>query len=138
MDTADPAHARAGVILAAQRQQRDTQIRYGPLLLDRSAWQAWWEETPLLLTSQQFQLLEALADAGGTTVTPQQLAHALYRHRGNGDTAAIRAHIGRLQQRLRPIAPGVADAVLTVRGQGYRLAIPQQLDDQHASADRSR
>jgi DNA-binding response OmpR family regulator len=118
-----PAEAVAATasILASQRRRRHAQLRRGPLLLNRSTWQAQWDETLLALTSQQFQLLEALAEAGGMTMTPEQLAGALYGQSLNGDTAAIRAHIGRLRRRLRAITPAAAEALLTVRGQGYRL-----------------
>lgn len=123
--------AASASILAATRRQSGANSRWGPLHLHMSTWEARWQTTPLRLTSQQFRLLGALVAAGGATVSVQQLAQTLYGHALDSDPDAVRAHIGRLRRRLREVSPAAADAVVTVRGQGYRIDSPEpwELED---------
>lgn len=123
LDAAAEVVAASASILAATRRQSGADSRWGPLHLDLSTWEARWQTTPLRLTSQQFRLLSALVVARGATISTQQLAQALYDHALDSDPDAVRAHIGRLRRRLREVSPAAADAVVTVRGLGYRLAL---------------
>lgn len=121
-DAPAEAVAASASILAVECRRSGASARWGPLHLDISTWEAYWQMTPLELTAQQFRLLSVLVEARGAAVSAQQLARSLYGRALDGDSDPIRAHVGRLRRRLRATAPEAADLVRTVRTRGYRLS----------------
>lgn len=98
-----------------------TRLSWGPLELDLRKRLARWYLKPLRLTSIQFRIMEVLVLAAGSMVTAQELARRVW---GSGiveDEDRIRAHVWRIRKLVeaRPSAP---DFLLTVRGEGFRLA----------------
>jgi DNA-binding response OmpR family regulator len=69
------------------------------------------------LTVREFELLAALAGAGGRTVARTALLESVW---GAGSTTGVRSvdvHVARLRAKLGP----AAHQLVTVRGRGYRL-----------------
>jgi len=71
------------------------------------------------LTRVEFDLLFALAEHGGDTVTRRDLLAAVWGYRFDPGTNVVDVHVGRLRRKLE--LAGAAGAIRTVRGIGYAL-----------------
>ena len=81
---------------------------------------AWWEGNPLAVTPTEFKVLVALMLAKGAVVSKSDLQSQLWGTTTALDDKRLEAHVRRLRSKL-----GDGDQspfLLTVRGQGYRLA----------------
>lgn len=103
-------------------------IRLGNLTIDPAGRQAGWAGQPLELTTLEFDLLSYLAQHTGQVLSREQLLQQVWGYNYFGDLRAVDAAIKRLRQKLREVAgvqyPADADIIATVRGVGYKLAIP--------------
>lgn len=114
---------RAGRLLEARpRAEEVPGVSCGPLRLDPSRRQAWWRCEPLELTPVQFRILTVLVGASGAVVTNRELARRVWGSEGHLDGERIFAHIRRIRKKIErdPTNPCF---LLTVRGEGFRLAI---------------
>jgi DNA-binding response OmpR family regulator len=96
-------------------------LSWGPLELDVRKRVGRWYLKPVRLTSIQFRIMEVLVLAAGSMVTARELARRVW---GSGiveDEDRIRAHIWRIRKLIEP-RPSVPEFLLTVRGEGFRLA----------------
>jgi DNA-binding response OmpR family regulator len=71
------------------------------------------------LTRVEFDLVLALAEQGGSTVTRRDLLAAVWGYRFDPGTNVVDVHVGRLRRKLE--LAGVAGAIRTIRGVGYAL-----------------
>lgn len=101
----------------------------GRLILDMRSRQVWIQGTQMTppLSASQFHLLWKLYENSGSVVSRQELINAVW---GNEQSAgvsdqALDALIRRLRDRLAEIDPSHA-YIVTVRGHGMRLDIPQE------------
>jgi DNA-binding response OmpR family regulator len=108
--------------------------RWGPLVLDQSRRSARWHGAPVNLTKLQFRLLSALVAAEGAVVTREELNRAVYGSAPTDDGERIVAHVRRIRDKLESDSSHPT-FLLTVRGEGFRLADPDLTD---SSSDRSR
>ena len=95
-------------------------LAWGPLALDPAMRLAWWEGNPLAVTPTEFKVLVALMLAKGAVVSKSDLQSQLWGTTTALDDKRLEAHVRRLRSKL-----GDGDQspfLLTVRGQGYRLA----------------
>ena len=76
---------------------------------------------PIHLTKTELRLLCELAAAGGSVVSREGLLERVWGYGYFGDTRLLDVHIRRLRQKIE-VDPSLPDIVLTVRGQGYRIA----------------
>ena len=95
--------------------------KHGGLALHHSTRRAFLAGVDLHLTCHQFRLLRALCDAEGAIVTWDELSRAVYGERTGNDRERIFAHIRRIRRRLEE-DPSHAKLLITVRGEGFRLA----------------
>jgi DNA-binding response OmpR family regulator len=102
-------------------------LRVGPLWVDERRHEAQWDGQPLDLTAQEFQLLLALARHPGQVLSREQLLNRVWGYDYYGDTRVVDAAVKRLRAKLRRAAPRV-EAIDTVRGVGYRLALAAGLN----------
>lgn len=93
-------------------------LEHGRLRLDVAAHRVWVDEIEVSLTSAQQRLLVVLARAGGRVVSHAELYRALWDRepRDGGDRLAALVH--RLRKRL-PDGPPI---IVSIRGEGLRLA----------------
>ena len=77
------------------------------------------------LTRVEFDLVLALAEQGGSTVTRRDLLASVWGYRFDPGTNVVDVHVGRL--RLKLGLAGVAGAIRTIRGSGMRSA--PEVDD---------
>lgn len=79
------------------------------------------------LTSTEFALLRALAEAGGDVLTRDSILETVYGNSVQITDRAIDAHMVRLRRKLA-LAAGESDMIVTVHGKGYRLAaLPREI-----------
>lgn len=96
-------------------------LSWGPLELDPRTREGFWKGHPLGLTSIQYRLLEVLALATGSVVTVPELARHIWGDDSFDDGERIVAHVRRIRKKIET-DPSRATFLLTVRGQGFRLA----------------
>ena len=77
--------------------------------------------TPLSLTRTEFRLLTELARARGAVRTREELLERVWGYGYFGDNRLVDVHVRRLRTKVER-DPGNPQLVVTVRGQGYRLA----------------
>jgi DNA-binding response OmpR family regulator len=109
-------------LLALTRPVREpARIEWGPLSLNLARREATFGERAVNLTPIQFRLLEILILAGGDVVTSAQLSRRLWGPNAFDDAERVLAHVRRIRKKIEP-TPSKARFLLTVRGEGYRLA----------------
>jgi DNA-binding response OmpR family regulator len=95
-------------------------LAWGALELDPAMHLAWWGGTPLAITPTEFKVLVALVLAKGAVVSKSDLQSQLWGTKTALDDKRLEAHVRRLRNKLGEL--NRTPFVLTVRGQGYRLA----------------
>ena len=92
----------------------------GALKVDAGRHEAWWGETQVALTSQEFDLLFALTRHAGRVLSREQLLDQVWGFDYYGDLRMVDAAVKRLRAKLREADPE-AEPITTVRGVGYKL-----------------
>ncbi len=93
-------------------------LQCGALALDTRSSRVTLHGQPVSLTSHEYRLLSYLMHRPGTVVSRTELTEHLYAQDFDRDSNTIEVFIGRLRRKLPP------DLIETVRGMGYRLAVP--------------
>lgn len=123
-----PADTVAGRALELARRYRghraDEVLSWGELRIVPATRAAYVGRTPLPLTPSQFAAMRILVEAGGAVVGIDQIATAMYGTGHPLDSPRVRAHIVRLRRVLRASRPQLANLLVTVRSEGYRLLPP--------------
>ena len=96
-----------------------TVVRVGGLTVDPARYEAWWSNSKLALTTQEFHLLHALARHAGQVLSREQLLQQVWGYDYYGDLRVVDAAVKRLRAKLRRIAK--TDLIGTVRSVGYKL-----------------
>ena len=99
-------------------------LRIADLDIDRDRHEVRRRDTSVSLTTAEFRLLVALAEADGRVMSRDSLLDALYGH-GDSETfdRTVDVYIGRLREKLGD-DPERPRYVATVRGVGYRAVTP--------------
>jgi DNA-binding response OmpR family regulator len=95
-------------------------LRHGDISLDPGARTASTGDESLALTFSEFEILRALLQAGGRLLTRRELLRATFGDDAYRDPRAIDVHIHHVREKLGA-AGGDPEAIVTVRGAGYRL-----------------
>jgi DNA-binding response OmpR family regulator len=109
---------RAGVTRAGGPSELAT---FGTLVVDTTSQTVAVGRDELDVTPVEYQLLAALTERPGQTVTRRSLATRLWGSYGPQMEHGLDVHISRLRGKLRRAGPD-APTIVTVRGRGYRLA----------------
>ena len=91
----------------------------GPVVLDTRAGRVSLNGQPVSLTSHEFRVLAYLMHHQGEVVSRTVLNEHIYAQDYDRDSNTIEVFIGRLRKKLP------AGLIETVRGLGYRLALPE-------------
>lgn len=94
----------------------------GDLVVDVAGHLITWRGRPLPLTRLERELLARLASQPISVWSYQRLFDAVWGKAYLGDTSILHSAVKRLRSKLRTVEGGLG--VETVRGVGYRLAIP--------------
>lgn len=103
--------------------------RFGDLVVDRAARQAWLAEQELMLSRKEFDLLERLVVDAGRVVRREDLMSDVWDANWFGSTKTLDVHIGFLRRKLGD-DPQSPRYIQTVRGVGFRFGAP---DEPHAA-----
>jgi DNA-binding response OmpR family regulator len=99
-------------------------LRWGPLELDTRRRTTSWRRAALDLTPTQFRILALLVQARGGLVMTSELSRLVWGVPAQiGDPERVFAHIRRIRKKIEP-DPSHPVFLLTVRGEGFRLADP--------------
>ncbi|HEY9143166.1 MAG TPA: response regulator transcription factor [Arenimonas sp.] len=95
----------------------------GPVRLDLSAQTVSVNGGGVDLTSYEYKVLEYLMLHAGELVSKADLTEHIYQQDFDRDSNVLEVFIGRLRKKLDP--DGEIKPIETVRGRGYRFAIPR-------------
>ena len=104
------------------------QLRCGPVLLDTTAQMVTVDGKPADLTSYEYKVLEYLMLHAGELVSKADVTEHIYQQDFDRDSNVLEVFIGRLRRKLD--ADGSLKPIETVRGRGYRFAIPRSEADE--------
>jgi DNA-binding response OmpR family regulator len=91
----------------------------GPVTVDRERVAVTVDGRPVGLTTTEFKVVAALAEAAGRVLSRQQILDQVWGPDFFGDPRTVDVHIRHIREKLA--AAGAPDAVETVRGFGFRL-----------------
>ena len=98
-------------------------LQCGPITLDTTAQTVSVESQGVELTSYEYKVLEYLMLHAGELVSKADLTEHIYQQDFDRDSNVLEVFIGRLRKKLDP--EGEIKPIETVRGRGYRFAIPR-------------
>ena len=107
-------------------------LECGPIILDTTAQTVHVAGQPADLTSYEYKVLEYLMLHAGELVSKADLTEHIYQQDFDRDSNVLEVFIGRLRRKLDP--DNALKPIETVRGRGYRFAIPRS-EGQHEVAD---
>jgi DNA-binding response OmpR family regulator len=99
----------------------DQEIHVGDLVISPKRGSVTLAGQPARLTPTEFRLLVVLARDPSTTFSRALLAERVWGYHDASCDHTVDVHLGRLRSKLRAIHPEAA-YIVTVRGQGFRLA----------------
>ncbi|MFJ3620570.1 response regulator transcription factor [Streptomyces iakyrus] len=100
-------------------EPREDRWAAGPLVLDLRTRQVEVHGAPVSLTRREFDLLAALAADPGAVRAREDLINEVWDANWHGSTRTLDVHVGSLRSKL-----GVREWIESVRGVGFRLAVP--------------
>ncbi|TLY53077.1 MAG: response regulator transcription factor [Gammaproteobacteria bacterium] len=98
-------------------------LECGPIVLDTTAQTVHVAGAPADLTSYEYKVLEYLMLHAGELVSKADLTEHIYQQDFDRDSNVLEVFIGRLRRKLDP--ENSLKPIETVRGRGYRFAIPR-------------
>lgn len=108
-------------------------LECGPIVLDTTAQTVHVAGSPADLTSYEYKVLEYLMLHAGELVSKADLTEHIYQQDFDRDSNVLEVFIGRLRRKLDP--ENSLKPIETVRGRGYRFAIPRS--ESHAAPEAS-
>ncbi|MFC7704140.1 response regulator transcription factor [Plastorhodobacter daqingensis] len=103
-----------------RRAEPPQNLRFGPLLYDRTARVVSGHGQRMVLTEREGELLEYLIAHAGQVVTRGAIFDALWAPHGGSAENVVDVYIGYLRRKLAPFA-GSGIALRTLRGRGFLL-----------------
>jgi two-component system, OmpR family, alkaline phosphatase synthesis response regulator PhoP len=95
-------------------------VQYGPILVDSEQHTVTDAGRSVALTAKEFLLLKYLLQHRGRVLSRDVLLTDVWGYRYTGGTRTVDVHVRRLREKL----PVLADALITVKQFGYKLADP--------------
>lgn len=100
------------------RKGKLTQTTMGPLRIDWQRADVFRDDVRLLLTAREFELLRVLYENRERILERDSLLEKVWGYDFEGDSRVVDTTVKRLRGKVGP------DLIETVRGLGYRLAVP--------------
>jgi len=120
--------ARINALLRRSGGWSSPVVRWGPLSIDTRSQQVARCGEPVELTAFEYRVLEMLLLRIGQVVTKAELTDQLYHQDFERDSNVIEVLITRLRKKLDPERQ--LGLIETLRGRGYRIAVPPGGDGQ--------
>lgn len=114
----DELLARVRARLRAAAGRAATRLVAGPLRLDLIRREADSGSGPVPLAEREFLLLRELMAHTGTTVSKQRLLSSVWKYHFDPGSNVVDVYVRRLRAKLG------AETIMTMRGEGYRIAAP--------------
>jgi DNA-binding response OmpR family regulator len=114
------ARVRALLRRAHREDSSQPTLEYGPLLVDTERHTITDDGRPVALTAKEFLLLQYMLQHRGRVLSRDLLLTDVWGYRYTGGTRTVDVHVRRLREKL----PFLADALVTVKQFGYKLADP--------------
>jgi two-component system response regulator PhoP len=114
-------HARVNALQRRAAGRAQSQVVFGPVLIDFSSKQVLLQGEPLELTSFEYNTLEYLIHRAGEVISKGELTEHLYDQDFDRDSNVIEVFIGRLRKKLDP--QNELKPIRTVRGAGYSFSL---------------
>jgi DNA-binding response OmpR family regulator len=113
------ARVRALFRRVDRREDAETPLFFRDLAVDSARHTVRWKERDVRLTAKEFGLLVALLGANGRVLSRQALLEEVWGYSYSEGTRTVDVHVRRLREKI----PEMAEAIVTVKSLGYRLAI---------------
>lgn len=98
----------------------DKDITIGALKLEKASRRAYINDTEIVLTNKEFDLIYFLAKSPNTVFTKEELFNEIWNYDSIGETSTITVHVNRIRDKIKEIDPNL-DFIHTVWGRGYRF-----------------
>lgn len=98
----------------------DKDITIGALKLEKASRRAYINNTEIVLTNKEFDLIYFLAKSPDTVFTKEELFNEIWNYDSIGETSTITVHVNRIRDKIKEIDPNL-DFIHTVWGRGYRF-----------------
>ncbi|MBI5461797.1 MAG: response regulator transcription factor [Gammaproteobacteria bacterium] len=98
-------------------------LQCGPIVMDTGAQSVQVDGQGIELTTYEYKVLEHLMLHSGEVISKTDLTEHLYEQDFDRDSNTIEVFVGRLRRKLDP--DNTLNPIETVRGRGYRLALPR-------------
>ena len=110
--------ARVRALIRRAHGVAHAELRCGPVVLDVRTARVMVNGEPVKLTSHEYRVLSYLMHHPGEVISRSDLVEHIYAQDFDRDSNTVEVFIARLRKKLPP------DMIETVRGLGYRLAVP--------------
>jgi two-component system, OmpR family, alkaline phosphatase synthesis response regulator PhoP len=116
--------ARVRALLRRVHRAGDAEatMHFGPIVVDRDRHTVSSSGADVALTAKEFLLLEYLIRHRGRVLSRDLLLTDVWGYRYTGGTRTVDVHVRRLREKL----PLLAEAIVTVKQFGYKLAEPER------------
>lgn len=98
----------------------DKDIIIGKLKLEKASRRAYINDTEVVLTNKEFDLIYFLAKSPDTVFSKEELFNEIWNYDSIGETSTITVHVNRIRDKIKEINPNL-DFIHTVWGRGYRF-----------------
>ena len=115
--------ARINALMRRATGWSKPQLECGPIVLDTTAQTVTVNGNTVELTTYEYKVLEYLMLHAGELVSKADLTEHIYQQDFDRDSNVLEVFIGRLRRKLD--ADNSLKPIETVRGRGYRFAIPR-------------
>jgi two-component system, OmpR family, alkaline phosphatase synthesis response regulator PhoP len=112
------ARVRALFRRVDRREEPSGTLSFRDLAVDTARHTVRWKDREVRLTAKEFGLLVALLEANGRVLSRQALLEAVWGYSYSEGTRTVDVHVRRLREKI----PEIAEAIVTVKSLGYRLA----------------
>jgi two-component system OmpR family response regulator len=110
---------RVDVLLRRSSASFNTVLEVGAIRIDLIRREVMAAGAPVRLLPMEFKLLEFLARNPGQTISRQMLFEHVWGYYFDPGANLINVHVARLRKKLD--RPGCPSAIVTIKGEGYRL-----------------
>jgi len=114
--------ARIRALIRRAAGHASAELECGGLVINSGSGRVTVDGAPVKLTAQEFRLLDYLMHHKGKIVSRTELTEHIYDQDFDRESNTIEVFVGRLRKKLG------SDYIHTVRGLGYRLAPPGEVD----------
>lgn len=97
--------------------ERETTLRFGPIVMDLASHLVSSDGREVKLTAKEFMLLQYLLEHRGRVLSRDLLLGDVWGYRYTGGTRTVDVHVRRLREKL----PVLVDGLVTVKQFGYKL-----------------